>query len=267
MLTARSRICKVVLACAAFGLASCSDSDSPGTLIVPFNLGNQRTCKEFHVETVRGELNDDEYFDEVRCDAGELRFQHIPEDSYNLRLYGYDRDDVAIMDSLQDEHLLINVINDTTVVTDPVTLTSAPARLMLRWTFGFGTCESAGITAFAVTVWRNDGSELLLKDELDCAKVGKGEGNYRQVPDHDRMLMGTDMGEVSVQPLDSAGDDFCEPLTYRYPAPGPGGDIYLSMACDEDACWGTGDDDESRAEAAPSAPEGHTGKEKDDKSL
>src|SRR5262245_58704260 len=113
MLTARSRICKVVLACAAFGLAACEDSDSSGTLIVPFNLGNQRTCKDFHVETVRGELNDAEYVDEVRCDAGELRFQHIPEGAYNLRLYGYDSDDVAIMDSLQHEHLTINVIDGT----------------------------------------------------------------------------------------------------------------------------------------------------------
>src|SRR5215471_8089977 len=128
MFTARSRIRKVVLACAVLGLASCLDPDDPnGTLVVPFQLGNRRMCDALNVESVRGELNDGKYADEARCEAGELRFQHIREGSYKLVLYGYDSDDVAVMDSLQDDELMINVVGDgTTVVSDPVTLTAAP---------------------------------------------------------------------------------------------------------------------------------------------
>lgn len=246
MFTSRSRIRKVVLACAVFGFAACLDpDDTRGTLIVPFELGNKRDCDTLGVESVRGELGDGKYVDEVRCEQGELRFANVREGSYRLRVFGYDDDDVAIMDSLQGDDLTMNVVGDgTTVVADrAVKLTSAPARLKLRWSFGFGTCKSAGIGAFAVTVWRNDGSDLLLEDELDCENVGtEDDGYYRQVPDERRLLMGTEMGEVSVQPLDSNGDEFGAPLTYKFSAPGPGREIKLSLKCDEDACWGTEDE-------------------------
>jgi hypothetical protein len=252
MFTTQSRLV-AVLACAVLGLAACSNTkDNHGTLIVPFKLGNDRSCSDFNVKTVFGVLGDTDdpaSEDEVKCETKELRFENVPAGTYKLRLYGYTADDsdVPVMDSLQDNALTMNVIGDgTTVVADrKVMLTSAPAHLLVRWSFGYGTCKSAGIGSFAVSVWRNDGSDLLLEDELDCGAVGKADdGYYRKIPDERRMLAGNDSGEVAVQPLGPSGDEIGEALSYDFKAPGPGKDIKLSLKCDEDmqakagvSCW------------------------------
>jgi len=238
------------------GNTSCDEKkDDHGTLIVPFKLGNDRGCDDFNVKTVRGVLDhgdskdDESYEDEVRCEARELRFENVPSGSWRLRLYGYSAadDDNAVMDSLQDTELRMNVIgNGTTVVADrKVMLTAAPAHLLVRWSFGYGTCKSAGIGSFVVTVWRNDGSDLLLEDELDCEAVGDAkDGYYRKIPDEKRLLLGNDSGEVAVQPLDPDGKEIGDPLSYTFKAPGAGQEIKLSLKCDEDedvragvSCW------------------------------
>jgi hypothetical protein len=251
MFTTQARI----LACAVLmlALASCDrHKDDRGTLIVQFKLGNDRSCDSFHVKSVRGVLDDgddDTYEEEAKCEAKELRFEDIPSGEYKLRLFGYTSgdEDNPVMDSLQDENLRMNVIgDDTTVIAErKVMLTSSPAHLMLRWSFGYGTCKSAGIGSFYVTVWRNDGSDLLLEDELGCEAVGDADdGFYRKIPDNERMLSGTESGEVAVQPLDKSGKEIGEALSYEFKAPGPGKDIKLSLKCDEDdeveagvSCW------------------------------
>jgi hypothetical protein len=252
MFTTQSRMV-VVLACALLGLTSCDvKEDTHGTLIVPFKLGNDRSCSDFNVKTVRGELDaggDLQYDDEVKCETKELRFEGVPAGSYKLRLYGFSPDDkdVPVMDSLQDDSLTMNVIGDGTIVVADrkVMLTSAPAHLLVRWSFGYGTCKSAGIGSFAISVWRSDGSDLLLDDELDCGAVGKADDSYyRKIPDERRMLAGNESGEVAVQPLSIGGDEIGEALSYPFKAPGPGKEIKLSIKCDEDAeakagvsCW------------------------------
>ncbi|HET6336536.1 MAG TPA: hypothetical protein VFG30_25105 [Polyangiales bacterium] len=256
MFTTRSRI--LLLACLGFmlGNTSCDEKkDDHGTLIVPFKLGNDRSCDDFNVKTVRGVLDhgdsddDDSYSDEVKCETRELRFESVPSGSWRLRLFAYqdDDDENAVMDSLQNDDLRMNVIGDgTTVVAErKVMLTASPAHLLVRWSFGYGTCKSAGIGSFVVTVWRNDGSDLLLEDELDCEAVGDAEdGYYRKIPDEKRLLLGNDSGEVAVQPLDTDGKEIGEALSYTFKAPGPGQDVKLSLKCDEDeevkagvSCW------------------------------
>lgn len=257
MFTTQSRI--LLSACVVFlmGHTSCDeDKNDHGTLIVPFKLGNDRSCDDFKVKTVRGVLDrgddakdDESYDEEVKCETRELRFENIPSGSWRLRLFGYaDKDeDHAVMDSLQDGNLRMNVIGDgTTVVADhKVMLTAAPAQLLIRWSFGYGTCKSVGISSFGVTVWRNDGSDLLLEDELDCADVGDAEdGYYRKIPDDKRLLLGGDSGEVAVQPRDLDGRDIGEALSYTFKPPGAGQAIKLSLKCDEDkdakagvSCW------------------------------
>jgi hypothetical protein len=245
MFTTQSRMIVVLAAVLMLGHTSCDENKSDhGTLIVPFKLGNDRSCSDFNVKTVRGVLtdeddDDDQYEDEVKCETKELRFDNVPSGDYKLRLYGYppDNDDKPVMDSLQDADLTMTVIGDgTTVVADrKVMLTAAPAHLLIRWSFGYGTCKSAGIGSFAISVWRSDGADLLLEGELDCEAVGDADdGYYRTIPDARRLLSGTESGEVSVQPLDRDGDEIGEALSYEFKAPGAGRDLKLSLKCDED---------------------------------
>jgi len=225
-------------------LTGCEKEDDAtfGTLVVPFELGNRRTCDSFGVERVRGELDDGMFVDEASCEAGEVRFSQVPAGSYRARLFALDDDDVEIMDSLRDRDVLMNVVGDgTTVVADrPVKLTATPAHLFVRWTFGFGSCKSSGIDLFTLGVWRSDGSELMLTADLDCRQDGEGSEGYREVPDPDRALAGDQVGEVAIQALDRSGLEVGEPVTFDFPAPGAGRDIKLSLECEEGACTGLG---------------------------
>ena len=224
-------------------LSGClEDDDPPGSLIVPFKLGNNKDCDDFAVKRVVGKLDDNRddddedddvvYEDDVRCEVEQIEFDDIPAGSYRLRLYGYDKEDYAVMDNLDNEDLSVNVIGDETVLAErAVMLTPAPANLQLRWSFGFGSCRSAGIDKFLINVWREDGSARLLEYEMDCDKVGDGEDFYRKVPDIKRRLAGDVVGEVSIQPLDDNGGEVGDPLEFTFNSPGPGRDIKLSFVC------------------------------------
>jgi hypothetical protein len=244
----------VVLAGALLGLAGCpGDDDSHGTLVVPFKLGNDRmSCGDFGVKVVVGELGDGKYTDEVKCEAKELRFDNVPAGEYKIRVFGYESYDYddhsdAIMDSLQTDDLEMSVIGDgTTVIAGrKVMLTSSPAHLLVRWSFGYGTCKSVGVSKFVVSAWRNGGSELILEDTLECENVGDSDDSYyRQLRDPDRRMTGDDDGEITIQPLDRDGSEIGEGLNADFKGPGPGKDIQISVKCDEDnmskagvSCW------------------------------
>lgn len=254
MFTTQARL----LACAVLmlALASCDrHKNDRGTLIVQFKLGNDVSCDTFHVKTVLGVLDDgdeDPIEEEAKCETKQLRFEDIPSGEYKVRLFGYTadhdgEDDNPVMDSLQNDNLRMNVIGDgTTVIAEPkVMLTSSPAHLWVRWSFGYGTCKSAKIGSFRITAWRNDGGDLLLEDEIDCEDVGDAEDEfYREIPDDKRLLSGNAGGVVAIQPLDLSRKEVGEALNYEYKAPGPGKDIRLSVKCDENkeveagvSCW------------------------------
>jgi len=221
-----------------------SEAD-PGVLVVPFELGNGRSCEELGIVAVRGELDDGDFVEEVECDAGELRFAHMDAGRYKVTLYGLNEDEVPVMDSLADGPQSIQVVGEgSTVVFDPpLALTSAPARLQLRWSFGFSTCEAASIAGFSVAAWRADGSALLMESEIGCEVAGEGRGQYRLVPDLERELSGSEVGEVEVQPHDAQGFAIGESTTFTFPAPGPGAEIKISLTCDEGGCEGSGSPD------------------------
>lgn len=240
-------VASVALTLSASSLAGCGSEESTetGVLVVPFTLGNQRTCEELGIVAVRGELGDGEYVEEVDCEAGEVRFEHLAAGRYMVTLYGLDLGDVPVMDSLADGPQPIQVIGEkTTVVFDPALgLTSAPARLSLRWDFGFSTCEAASIDGFSIAAWRADGSALLMEGDIACATPGEGRGQYRVVEDLERELSGAEVGEIEIQPHDAQGVAIGDPLTFTFDAPGPGADIKLSLECDEGGCDGSGTPD------------------------
>ena len=243
MFSTRTRHLFVALVSSALVLAACEDDDLTGTLIVPFKLGNDRHCDEFDVDRVYGELDDgSEFTDDVKCEAGKVMFSQVPEGTYRLRLYGYDNDEIAVMDSLNRAELHVNVIGDETLLQEPdVMLTPSPANLKVRWTFGFGSCRSAGISTFLITVWRADGSDLLLEDEMDCDEIGDlDDAYYRVVPDPKRGLSGWAVGEATIQALGPDRGEVGDVLEFTFDAPGPGRDIKLSFSCEEDACSGSG---------------------------
>jgi hypothetical protein len=243
LMNRRFRTAAALAVISGLGLA-CGGKNDPqaGVLVVPYELGNHKDCSSLGVKVVRAELDDPMFVEEALCDSGEVRFEQVPPGSYHVRLFGIDRSGIAVMDSLQERDLGVNVVgNGTTVVADPaIMLTAAPARLMLRWNFGFGTCDSAGVDRFAVTAWRSDGSALLLDTEVSCKLVGQGAEQYRSVPDLQRQLAGDELGEVNIQPLDKNGVEMGQPTTFNFAAPGPGHNVMLSVTCSEGGCKGSG---------------------------
>jgi hypothetical protein len=243
-----SAIAKRTLLLMAALLVSCSSDDdaaSTGTLVVPFELGNDKTCDALGVKTIRAVLDDMAYVQESACDNMQVRFKDIPAGTYKVKMFGVDDKGVDIMDSVVSGDVTVNVLgDDNTVVTKPaVTLTAAPARLSVRWNFGFGTCKGIGIDHFLVKVWRENGDDLLLSANLDCNIEGEGADQYREVADDNRRLAGDEVGEVTVQALDHTNTPFGDAVSFNFKAPGPGQSIKISVKCDESACNGSGKPD------------------------
>ena len=211
--------------------------------MIPYELGNMRDCASLGIVSVRAELDDGFLVEEVPCDAGEVRFDRVPVDGYNVKLYGIDQDGYRIMDSVEAGKVTLKVIGaGTTVVADPAgQLTAAPAQLMMRWDCGFSTCDSAGIQSFEIMAWRQDGSHLLMETEVDCGMRGEGVDQYRSVPDLGRELAGDVFGEVSVQAVDVNGTYIGDAVGFFFDTPGAGRLVRLSLNCTGSGCIGTGD--------------------------
>jgi hypothetical protein len=233
----------------AVALAGCGGDDegarSNGNLVVPFELGNNRSCEAAGVDYVKAELGDEAYVQEAPCTNGQVRFLNVPAGSYNIKISAFDEDNVEVMDN--------HKTGDTTVVVDggdvtsehepAVTLTAAPAHLRVRWTFGFTTCRGASIDRFEIKVWLSGGDDLLINQTLPCMLEGSGRDQYREIDDPDRRLSGEQPGEVTIQALDKTGVTVGPPAVFKYKAPGPGYDVRVSVECDQGACIGTGKPD------------------------
>jgi hypothetical protein len=215
-------------------------------LVVPFTLGNGRDCGDFDVSAVRAELDGATLMREADCDAGRVRIDGVMPGAYELAVFGTNPEGVDVMDSLATGMRTVHVVGDgTTVVAEPpLVLTAAPARILLRWDFDFGSCDSAGIERFELTAWRTDGSQLLLSTFLPCTMTSDQPGQYRSVPDIERRLSGDELGEVSVQALDEHGLEIGDPVLFGFQSPGSGYAVKLSVECDDGGCGGTGEADE-----------------------
>lgn len=240
-----SRIVVTLVTCVALlSLCGCGpDQAGSGAVVVPFELGNRRECASLGVQTVRGALDDDFMFEEVDCDVGELRFDYVPKGAYRLSLFALDGEGYATMDSVEAGSISVKVPGGgATVVVDPaLQLTAAPAKLYLRWEFGFSSCESASVDAFEIMAWRADGSQLLLETNVPCEMPGEGSSQYREIPDLERELAGDEFGEVSIQALDANGREVGEPASFVFEAPGAGRPVRLSLSCDGSGCDGSGE--------------------------
>lgn len=232
-------------------MSACGGDDSGelgsarGTLVVKVQLGNNRTCDALGVKTIRAELNDKLYEVSAPCEDYQVRFRDIPAGTYKVSLFGVDDDGVEVMDSVNTPNVLVNVAgDDKTVVGDKtVTLTAAPAHLLVRWGFGFGTCKGVGIDRFEIALWDASGNDQILGKNLDCDLEGEGKDQYRTIEDPMRRFHGDEAGEISVQPIDKNGVDIGQPASFKFKAPGPGHDVKVTVKCEENACTGSGKPD------------------------
>jgi len=235
-----------LLACVVASIVGCeADDPGAGVLVVPYELGNMRDCESLGIVKVAAELDDEFLVEEVACESGEVRFNQVPADTYDVRLYGIDADGYRVMDSVEAGDVKLKIIGQgTTVVADPpVQLTAAPAELRLRWDFGFGTCDSASVDNFEVMAWRKDGSQLLMETHVACEMPGEGVEQYRSVPDVDRELAGDVFGEVSVQAIDRNDTLVGDSVAFFFETPGAGRPIMLTLDCTVAGCDGTGEPD------------------------
>jgi hypothetical protein len=232
----------------ASALAGCavgSGADS-GALVIPYDFGKGRDCTSLGVDSVRAELNNGEMV-EASCKRGRVRFTALEAGPYTVVMYGLDREGVAVADSLDSGPVPVDVVGGhaNVVVDPPIQLVPAPAKLKLRWTFGFGSCESDAIAGFTVTAWSVDGMSDLLVANMDCSTPGDRPERYRSLPDPARRLVGDQLGSVEIQPYDESDLAVGDHITFAFDPPGAGGEIKLSIACDESGCGGSGVPDAS----------------------
>lgn len=231
-------------------LAACGGDDGggggSGILVVPFELGNDRSCESVGVESVRAELKGTDLEGEADCNAGQVRIKNVPAGSYRVTMSALDSNGVAVMDNVSSGDATASVSGEghTDVVDPKVTLTAAPAHLKVRWNFSFSSCKGAGIDTFDVKAWRGSGDTLIVKETLSCTEEGEGRGGYRPIDDPERRFGGDVGGEVSVQPLDKDKVPVGKAAVFKFKAPGAGHDVKVTVDCNEGSCSGSGKPDE-----------------------
>src|ERR1700760_827656 len=105
------------LAATAFACSDDDNKDTTGTLVIPFELGNDRTCDDLGVKRVRASLDDGEHTKDAPCSNGQVRFTDLPAGTYHVEMFGEDADGDDILDSVQAGDVIVNVVGrDSTTV-------------------------------------------------------------------------------------------------------------------------------------------------------
>lgn len=239
-----------VLTLAVLATSACSREPEPGSILVEYVLGNNKTCAEVGVERLeltvfQGDIEDPSvsYEESELCnDDGTLSIDGITPGVYSVWVVGEDKDGVAIFDNLGQSASERNVeIFDDAEATVAADLTARPANLRIRWRLGadgFGNCGGVGIDRFEITAYEVGGGIELLSTTLDCDAVGD-ENGYRHIDDPERLLNGSRFGEVGVQPLNASGGNAGSAAAFIFDPVGAGYDVALDIECTVDGCTAT----------------------------
>ncbi len=243
----------LLLALSSLATTGCKDDTGPGSLKVDYVLGNNKTCEEVEIESVRVLLSrgDGEdrmvlYSETAPCSEGEVYIDSIDPNTFDMVVEGLDDAGIVTFDNLGTPAAERKVeIFDKAETRPTATLTAKPAVLDVRWRLGadgFGNCGSVGIDRFRISAFQVGGGVQMLEVEMDCETTGDGQG-YREVADPDRVLNGTQFGEVGVQALDASGTAVGDPATFVFDPPGPGYPVRLTLECTDSGCTGSGQAD------------------------
>jgi hypothetical protein len=231
-----------------FACLACAPDKGPGTLIVEYVLGNNKTCAEIGVDRVevtvyQGPIDDPtvDYSDMLLCDDnGEAIVSGIEPGIYSVSAVGFDVDGVAILDNQgQPAGERTIEIFEAAEATHEAELTARPAELRLAWRLGeggFANCSGVGIDRFEITTYEEGGGTVLLETILDCDLDGD-ESGFRLVPDPDRVLNGARFGEVGFQGIDTAGNSVGAPAAFLFTPVGAGYGVELRIECTADGCY------------------------------
>jgi hypothetical protein len=233
---------------ASMALVGCKDDGGPGTLSVQFVLGNDKQCSEVDVESIRVVLSrgDEELYDEtVPCADGVVEIDGIEPKVYDLLVEGIDAEGFATFDNLGTPEAERKIeIFEGSLFEQSVDLTARPADVGVRWTLGVTNCTGAGIDRFRIRVFEVGGANLMLEEEIDCEATGEGTEGYRWLPDPDRVLNGSLVGEVGVVPLDATGTMIGGQVPFAFDPVGAGHPVKLTVECNDAFCTGSGVPDE-----------------------
>jgi hypothetical protein len=238
----------VGLGVTAGSVLGCAPDRGPGSLVVSYTLGNNKTCAELGIEELRAELVQGpegattvSSSEIVPCASDpEIIFENLEPGIYSLIVSAHDTQGVATLDNLgqpaTERAIEIFEAAETSVDAE---LTARPAQLEIAWRLGvdgFSNCASEGISSLRVTAYQVGGTSVLLDTQLDCELASDGDNGYRQVPDPDRELNGDLLAEVGIQPLDAAGAPVGEAVDFMFDPVGPGYSVQLNIECTAAGC-------------------------------
>ena len=226
-------------------LATGCEEDVPptGTLLVPFQFGiGTATCGELGVVEVRGRL-DDFYEEEVECapedKKGQILFSEVEEGSYPLQLEGLDQAGVPAFDTpVEPVEVRFEGDEKSMEYDGTLSLSTAPARLELRWNLGFGSCESTEIERFLIEAFSDEKGvdEALIAVELACSRTPDLDDDFRRVPDPERDVDGDRLRLIKIQSLDENGVEIGDPVLVELEPPGAGRTVQFSIECTAAGC-------------------------------
>lgn len=227
---------------------ACNPDKGPGSLVVEYVLGNNKTCAELGVERIsvtayQGPLDNPtiEYDDMLICDDnGEAIISGIEPGVYSISAVGYDANDVATYDN-QGQPAAERTVEIFEAAEAPfeAELTARPAELRVAWRLGLngnGNCAGVGIDRLEITAFEQGGGTVLVEATLDCDLAGD-ENGFRVLPDPMRLLNGTRFGEVGIQALDSAGNSVGTDAQFIFDPPGYGYPVELLIECTDEGCY------------------------------
>jgi hypothetical protein len=232
----------------AFGCLACAPDKGPGSLVVDYKLGNNKLCAEIGVERIevtvyQGTLEEPtvEYEEMLLCDDnGEAVVSDIEPGVYSIAAIGYDTNDVAIFDNLGQPaaERAVEIFEAAETSVD-ANLTARPAELHIAWRLGdggFANCAGVMIDRFEITTYEMGGGTVMLESVLDCELGGDSMG-FRLVPDPERILNGTRLGEVEIQALGASGNPVGSPALFVFTPVGAGYSKELRIECTEVGCY------------------------------
>lgn len=237
------------LVTALAGLTGCTTD--PGNLEIPFSIGSSSvTCESAEVATVEMtliEISDEgdepvEYQGSAPCTDGSVTFAGVAASEYDLFVSAKSSEGTTVFDNQGPASLKkVEALEGQTVTTEEVRLDPTPARILVRWELTKGGaqvfCGGVDTKQFQVSAYTPDGITTLLEADAIACDADPAESPYHVVPDPDRTLDGTRVGQIEVTAQDMGGATVGAPSVVMLDAsPGRGASIKIKVACIDEEC-------------------------------